>query len=202
MISLSMRTNFPAIARKMDQLPDDIANKAMSRSLNKTVEQGKNAMARTISAEFRVSVGAAKSRLKVERAKFKGQLRLTAVLQATRPAFNGEARGMNMIHFIVGGQPKRTKNGKMRQLSFQIKRGGGRKQIPGAFIATNKRTGGTAVFVREGNERMPIVTKTTIDFPQMFNTKRINEVVRDVMQRNFSSNFDRELKVILQGFVK
>jgi hypothetical protein len=201
---MSMRTNFPAVARQMDKLPDEIANKAMARALNKTVEQGRAEMARTISSEFRVGVGQAKARLDIERARFKGQLRLYAVLEATRPGglYDNDTRGMNLIHFVSGGIPKRPKRGKMRQLGLQIKRDGGRKIIRGAFVATNKKTGGTAVFIREGNERMPIKTLTTIDIPQMFNTKRINEVIRKTMQKRFEANFDRELKAVLQGFIK
>lgn len=204
MIKMSMRNNFPAVARQMERLPEDIANKAMARALNKTVDQGKAEMARAISSEYRVKVGDAKRRLSVTRARFRGALHLEAVLEATRPdgLYGNDARGMNLIHFVVGGQPKRTAKGKMRQLNFQIKRSGGRKQLKGAFIATNKRTGGTAVFIREGKDRMPIATKTTIDVPQMFNTKRLNQAVREVMLKRFATNFDRELKAILQGFVK
>lgn len=204
MIRLSVRNNFPAVARQMDRLPDQLANKAMVRALNKTVDQGKTEMARAISSEFRVKVGDAKRRLSVTRARFKGVLHLEAVLEATRPGglHDNDARGMNLIHFVVGGQPKRTAKGKMRQLNIQIKRSGGRKQIKGAFIATNKRTGGTAVFIREGKDRMPIATKTTIDIPQMFNTKRLNQAVREIMLKRFSTNFDREVKAILQGFVR
>lgn len=205
MITINIRTNFPEVAKRLKALPEEIANKAMARTLNSTVEQGRTQMARTISAEFRVKVGDVKRRLYVERARFKGKLKLSAVLEAKRPNGlygNDERRGMNLIHFVVGGIPKRTKSGSMRQLGFQIKRTGGRKQIPGAFVATSRKTRGTAVFIRVGKTRFPIETKTTIDIPQMFNTRRINQAVREVMQQNFSKNFDREVRVILQGFVK
>lgn len=204
MIRLSIRHNFPDVARQMNRLPERVASKATVRALNKTVDQGKAEMARVISSEFRVGVGDAKRRLSVTHARFKGTLQLEAALEATRPAglYGTDARGMNLIHFVVGGQPKRTTKGKMRQLSIQIKRSGGRKQLKGAFIATNKQTGGKAVFIREGKERMPIATKTTIDIPQMFNTKRLNQAVREVMLKRFATNFDREVKAILQGFVK
>ena len=223
MIKLSIRNNFPAVARRLEKLPEEIANKAMARALNKTVEQGRTQMARTIAEEFRVTVGDAKRRLIIERASFRGALRLRAALQAQRPGGlhgNGE-RGMNLINFAeksitLAAARKRIKAGeggsyslrngatvhKALQVQFQIKRSGGKKVIPGAFIATNKRTGGTAVFIREGKSRYPIKTLTTIDIPQMFNTRRINQVVRQVMLEKLSSNFDRELRAILKGFVK
>lgn len=204
MIKISLRTNFPEVARRLEQLPDDIANKAMARALNKTVEQGRADMARAISDEYRVGVTAAKKRLNVERARFRGELKLWASLQATKAGglYGNDERGMNLIHFMTGGVPRRTKKGAMRQISFQIKRSGGRKQIKGAFVAANKRTGGTAIFIREGKGRMPIKTLTTIDVAQMFNTKRINLVIRQTMQAKFAANFNRELKAVLQGWVK
>lgn len=205
MITINIRTNFPEVAKRLEKLPDEIANKAMARALNQTVDQGKTQMARVISEEFRVKVGDVKRRLYVDRARFKGTFKLSASLMATRAAGlhgNDDWRGMNLINFLAGGIPKRTKTGKLRQVGFQIKRSGGRKIIPGAFVATNKKTGGTAIFIREGKGRMPIKTLTTIDIPQMFNTRRINQVVRDVMQQNFTKNFDRELRAILKGFIK
>lgn len=203
MISLNLRNNFPAVARAMERVGNDVGNKAMVRALNATVRQGKTAMARQISKEFRVTVGQAKERLDVGYARSKGALRFAAELMATRPGgLHGNAyRGMNLIHFVTS-LPTRNKKGKMGQLKFQIKRTGGRKIIPGAFVATNRKTGGKAVFIREGKSRMPIETLTTIDIPQMFNTKRVNEVIRKIMLDRFDINFQRELRAVLKGFAK
>lgn len=201
---ISIKTNFPEVARALDKLSDDIGNRAMVRAMNATIKAGRSDMAKGISKEFRVTQAQAKDRLDVDYARVKGGFKFYASLSATRPRglFGDDYRGMNMIHFVVGGQPRRTKKGVVRQLNFQIKRTGGRKQIKGAFIATNPKTGGKAVFVRAGKARYPIETKTTIDIPQMFNTKRINSVVRQVMLTRFQTNFDRELRVVLQGWVK
>lgn len=202
MITISLRNNFDKVIRELDTLPEEIANKAMARALNSTIDYGKLQMARTISEEFRISVTEVKKRLDIQRARYRGQLRLYVSLQATRSGFNGDSRGMNLINFVSGGIPKRKKNGAMRQLGLQIKRSGGRKVIPGAFVATNKRTGGTAVFIREGKERMPIRTLTTIDVSQMFNTKRINESVRSAMLDKFEPALQREIGAVLRGFLK
>lgn len=201
---ISIKTNFPEVARALDRLSGDIGNKALVRAMNATIKAGRSDMARGISKEFRVTQAQAKERLDVDYARVKGGFKFSAELSATRPLglFNDDWRGMNMIHFVVGGQPRRTKKGVMRQLNFQIKRTGGRKQIKGAFIATNPKTGGTAVFVRSGKARYPIETKTTIDIPQMFNTRRINDVVRQAMLARFQASFDRELRVVLQGWAK
>ena len=198
MISISIRHNLPAVAKQLDQLSRDVGDVAMRRALNKTIVQGETAMARAISKEFRVKVGEAKARLQVKRATAKGVLQLQVSLSATKAV---KGRGMNLIHFAMAA-PKRTRKGTLRQMKFKIKRAGGAKTIKGAFVGTNRKTGGTAVFIREGKTRMPIKTLTTIDIPQMFNTKRINKAVREVMLDKFSANFQREVRVVLKGFAR
>lgn len=201
--TISIRNNFPAVSAALDRVATDVGNKAMVRALNATVTQGKTAMARQISKEFRVTVGQAKDRLNISYAKAKGGWRFEATLEATRPGglHGNDYRGMNLIHFVTK-IPTRNKKGQLGQLQFQIKRAGGRKSIKGAFIATSRKTGGRAVFVRQGKDRMPIETKTTIDVPQMFNTRRINSVIRTVMLQRFDANFRRELRAVLKGYAK
>lgn len=202
---ISIRTNFPQVAAHLDRMAKDIGDKALVRALNETVRQGKTAMARQISKEFRVTVGQAKDRLDVEYAKTKGGgLRFSASLMATRPGGlyrTSDWRGMNLIHFVTS-LPTRNKKGKLGQLKFQIKRQGGRKSIKGAFVAINRKTGGRAVFIREGKSRMPIKTLTTVDIPQMFNTRRVNEVIRTVMKDRFEINFQRQLRAVLKGYAR
>lgn len=213
--SISIRHNFPEVARKLLVLGDDIGNKALVRALNKTIDQGKTEMARGISKEFRISVGTAKDRLSVTRASAKaGSVRFEAKLEATR---RGQGRSMNLIHFVersvsLAQAKKRMRAGeggthtlrtggtvqKALQIRFQIKRTGGQKMIKGLFIGNDGRT----VFQRVGKERFPIKAVNTIDIPQMFNTQRINSIVRQVMLTRFRSNFDRELRVVLQGWAK
>lgn len=201
---ISIRHNFPEVAARLDRLSLDVGNKAMERALNATVRQGRTEMAREINQEFRVKVGVAKERLSVTYAKTRGgAYRFYAELLAKRARglHGNDWRGMNLIHFVTS-EPRRSKSGKLGQLKFQIKRKGGGKTIPGAFIATNKKTGGRAVFVRSGKERIPIETKTTIDVAQMFNTRRINSAVRAAMMKHFQKNFQRELRAVLKGYAR
>ena len=198
---ISIRTNFPKITAQLDRLAQNVGDKAMVRALNKTVDQGKKEMARKISQEFRIDRATAEQRLAVRRASVKGgALRFQAFLEATR---RGKGRSMNLIHFIenkvtLADAKRRRKAGDLNQLRFQIKRTGGKKMLPGAFIANKGRT----VFMRVGKERKPIVAKNTIDVGQMFNTRRINSVVREVMLKKFNANFQRELRAVMKGYVK
>lgn len=198
---ISISTNFPQVIEQMNRLSQQVGDKAMVRALNATVKQGKTEMARKISKEFMIDKATAEGRLAVRYASVKGgTLRFQALLEATR---RGKGRSMNLIHFIekkttLAEAKRRRKAGDLAQLRFQIKRTGGKKMLPGAFIANNGRT----VFIRVGKERKPIKALNTIDVTQMFNTKRINSVVREVMLKRFDANFKRELRSVLKGYVK
>jgi len=215
-ISIDIRTNFRDVARQMDRMAADVANKVMARALNKTVDQGKKEMARSISQEFMVTRKQANDRLRVQRASTRGSMQVSVSLSASRAAGK---RSMNLIHFVEKsislsqarkrmkageGGSQRLRSGGVTQKALavrvKVKRGGKAKILEGAFIATNKRTGGTAVFMRQGKDRMPIEAKSTIDIPSMFNTRRINEAVRRVMLQRFEANFQRELRTVQQGW--
>lgn len=202
MSTISIRNNFPEVAAELNRLGGAIGNKAVVRALNTTIDQGKTQMARQISQEFRVSVGTAKDRLKVYKASARnGAFRFVATLQATQ---KGPGRSMNLIAFVTRGKVSKAsakRSGRTDlagQLQFQIKRGGGKKSIKGAFIANQGRT----VFIRTGKDRLPIKALNTIDIQQMFNTRRVNKVVKQVMLDKFPANFQRELRAVLGGFAK
>jgi hypothetical protein len=198
---ISIRNNFPKVAAQLERVGADVGNKAMVRALNKTVEQGKTEMARSISREFNISIGKAKDRLDIQRASAKGgALRFEAVLEATK---RGKGRSMNLIAFVeskvtLAEGRRRAKDGTQNQVRFQIKRTGGKKMIKGAFIGNDGRT----VFIREGKSRLPIKALNTIDVPQMFNTKKLNALVRAVMLKRLDANFKRELRSVLRGYIR
>jgi hypothetical protein len=201
MTVITIKDNFPAVAAQLKRLADDVGNKVLVRSLNATIDQGKTQMARTISQEFRIAVGAAKDRLKVSKANAKqGGIGFEVSLEATR---KGKGRAMNLIAFVenkttLGEARKRGKKGTQSQVYFQVKRTGGKKFIRGAFIANKGRT----LFIRTGKGRLPIKSVSTIDIPSMFNTRRINTTVVKVMRDRFEKNFSRELNVVMQGYLK
>ena len=194
-ISLSIKHDWPDLQRKIDRQRKDIADKAMARALNKTIDQGRAEMARRIAAEYRIKISDVRQRLAITRARKQGKaLELTVSLEATRA---GKGRSMNLIAFHTGGG-RVLKSGKRQQLRFKIRRDGGNKQITGAFIGNKGRT----IFIRDGKSRLPIKAVNTIDVLQMFNTKRINLAVREALLASLEFNFDRELRVVLGGYAQ
>lgn len=213
--TINILHNFPEVVLKLGTLEESLGNKVMARAVNTTIQQAKPRMASQISKEFRVSVGDAKARLDTSKAISKGgEFSLEATLSARNKA---KGRSMNLIAFVekfvtLAQARKRIKGGeggvhklrnggqvqKALQLRFQIRRNGGKQVIKGAFIGNKGRT----VFIRQGKERTPIEGVSTIDIPNMFNTKRINQVVVKTMIERFQSNFHREFRAVAQGWVK
>jgi len=201
MITINIRNNFPEVARRLNEVGRQVGDKAMVRALNKTVDQGKTEMARKISQEFNVTRDTAKQRLAVRYASVRGgALRFQALLEATR---RGRGRSMNLIHFVeksvsLAEAKRRRKSGDLAQMRFKVKRTGGNKMIKGAFIGNKGRT----LFIRTGKARLPIKALNTIDIGQMFNARRVNDIVKAVMLKRFDANFTRELRSVLRGFAR
>lgn len=206
MITINIRHTFPDVAKRINELPDEIANKAVVRALNATVRKGQSVMARQISKEFMVTQAQARRTLELRYARAsKGVLKLEAALLSENRSNRAQGRALNLIRFVeqqvsLAEAKRRRKGGTLNQLRFKIKRSGGPQTMTGAFIAHNKKTGGTAVFTRESAKRYPIKARTTIGFGQMFNTRRVSDVVRQVMLDGFRANFARELRGVLKGF--
>jgi hypothetical protein len=184
-MQLSLSHDFPRVAAKLDQLRDDIANRAQASMLNKAGDQGKTASVREISQEYAVSAKYARDRITVSRATFKqGRYEMEVTIRAG----NGRKRAANVIAFSA----RKTSRG----LTVKIKRTEGRKVIKGAFIGNKGRT----VFERVGAKRLPIKPVQTIDVPQMFNARRIKGRILQVIMDRLPGIADNEIAFYVKRF--
>ena len=185
-MKLTIRHNFPEVQRQLDELHRDVAAKATASALNKTVAQAKTAMSREIRDEFNLSASTVNQSLFINRARAKGGLfSLEASLSSiSKPG----KRSLNLAHFAA----RQTAKG----VSFKIKKGGPRKTIPGAFLINNGKT----VMIRTGKSRLPIEARQTIDVASMFNTKRINAKVVQMIEAKFPAIFENEAKYFTDRF--
>jgi hypothetical protein len=197
MIQISVRADFKDVQRKIDALSSDLQRKVVPAALNKVAAKAKTEMTRQIAAEFNIQSSDVRSRLRVTRAS-----RKLSDWYATLDPFASARRGrsLNLIRFVeksvtLAEARRRKKSGTANQLRFQIKKTGGKQQITGAFIANKGRT----VFVRLGNERLPIKALSTIDVPQMFNTRRIASAVVSRIEREMRVEFDRAISAAVAG---
>ena len=178
---LTISTNFPEVERALDQLRADIADRVRVRSVNRTMEQARTAMSREIRQDYALTASYVRERLTLSKAVFRGG-RLTVEATLSGSGSRRGSRAANVIAFDA----KQVKAG----VSVKIKRNGGRKVIAGAFVGNKGRT----VFRRTGKKRLPIEPVQTIDVPQMFNSKRVNQAVIRVIEQRFPEVFARELK--------
>jgi len=180
-----IKTNFPDVQRALKDLQADVARKATASALNKTVALAKTAMSREIRAEFVLSAGKVNEALRINRARASGgQFALQASLES--PSKRG--RSLNLANFAA----KQTAKG----VSFKIKRAGKRQLIPGSFLINSGKT----VMIRVGKRRLPIKALQTIDVAQMFNTKRINAKVLQLIEQRFPDVFANEVKFFTAKF--
>lgn len=185
-MQITIKTNFPEVQQQIAAMQKDIAEQATARALNRTMEQAKTAMSREIRSEFVLPAATVNQSLRISRARFKGgNINLEASLSSISE--RGK-RSLNLAHF----QARQTSKG----VSFKIKKGGPRKTIPGAFLIN----GGKTVMIRVGKKRLPIKALQTINVAQMFNTKRINARVVQVINDRFPTIFTREAKFYIDRF--
>lgn len=195
-MKLTISTNFPDVTTAMATMREDIARQALARAMNRTLDQARTRMQREITSEFNVSAGYVRERLTVRRAFAGSRIEISAELIGGK----GKKRAANIIAFVersvtLAQARKRAKDGTLQVLRVKVKRGS-TKPLPGAFIGNKGRT----VFRRVGKKRLPIEPVQTIDVAQMFNTRRINEVVLATINARLPEIFEREAAFYLQRF--
>lgn len=184
-MQINISTNFPQVARQLAALQQDIGNKAVASALNKTVAQAKTAMSREIRAEFNLPASTVNQALRIQRASAsRGRFQLSAALES--PAKRG--RSLNLARFAA----RQTRKG----VTFKVKRNGPRQLIPGSFLIN----GGKTVMIREGKARLPIKALQTIDVAQMFNTRRINAKVVQLIEARFPGIFANDVRFFTAKF--
>ena len=195
------------VQRWADDLVNDKVERAKQRAINKSTEQGRTAMVRAITSEYNITATKVRSALHVVRARVVGR---RYVMEAH--LFAVGKRGVNLINFmekpVTAAQIKKRikageggtyqlRNGatmnKALQLRFKIKRVGAKVVIPGAFLGNKGKT----VFIREGKDRLPIKALSTLDIPQMFNARTVNEAVLRKIKEVLPHNMVHEIKFAL-----
>ena len=200
MVMLTIKTDFNDVQNRLNKLSNDLQKRIIPAALNKTIAKANTSMVREITSTYNIKAAEVRARLRVIRAS-KDFKKWKAILDP----FAGGKRGraMNVIKFaekkitLAEGR-RRAKSGTADQLRFQIKKAGGKKTIQGAFIGNKGRT----IFERTGDARLPIKPVTTIDVPQMFNTRRINAVVVKRINDELAIEFDRAIRASMTGSIR
>jgi hypothetical protein len=190
------------VKQRLARIPRDLAPKVIQPALNKTAEKGQAEATRAITSEYAVKATDVRNSISLRKAK-DGQLQ--AIIEVFgSPSKRG--RSMNLIRFLAiaqsRGRASRVRGKKVtkneiaavgRQLGFLIRRAGGIKTIPGAFIGNKGRT----VFIREGKSRLPIKALQVIGFSQMFSSRKIIQRVVNRINESLPVEIDRAMKRLI-----
>lgn len=188
-MQLTIKTNFPQVQAQLDRLQKDVGELALARAITRTLEQGRTQVVRSITSEFNVKAKDVRETLRIQAASRKGgSFRIEGFLESR----SKRGRATNLIRFGA----VQTKQG----VRVKIKRGGPSKVIKGAFIANKGNSAGGTVFQRVGKDQLPIKAIQTIGVQQMFNAKRVKEVVVKLLETKFPEVFEREARFYIERF--
>ena len=180
-MQISLKTDFADVFQRLRGIEAEIGDKVLARTLNRIANTTRVEAIRKITDEFNIARPKVDERVKVIGARpVAGKLSVTVYV-----AQRGRKRAINIIAFRSGRVVKSAGGG----VGVKVLRRGSRKIIPGTFIANQGRT----VFRRVGKERLPIKPVSAIDVPQMFNTRRIKDLLIDNMKANFRKEVERQL---------
>lgn len=177
MIQLSMQSNIREAIAHIDALSAAVQDKATLRAINRTVDAVATEANREIRKVYRIKARDVSRAITKQRAHKRQAVMTGAVII--------RGRGLNLIDF--GARQNR------RGVAVRVLVSGPRKTIPGAFIATNTRTGFRGVFRRVGRERYPIVNLRSVSLPQAVRNKVVQSAIRKAADATFLKTFNQQL---------
>lgn len=204
MISVRLQGTAEVQAR-LSTLSSGMQAKVIGPAINKVAEKARAEIARAIPETYAVKPAEVRSSIRLSNAR-------SGSLQATIEVFGSArkvGRSLNLIHFLAAAQiagkavkvrgaraNKKQLAALQNQLGFLIKRGGGLKTIPGAFVGNKGRT----IFIRTGKARLPIEPVQVIGFSQMFASNRIRDRILAKIKADLVIEVDRSIaRLMAQG---
>ena len=191
-MQISITSTFPAVIAKLKQLPPQVGARALKRSLDRTMVTARKDMSDAIYKEY-----AFRNKKDVNEKLFVQKPRVSPgglQIEASLYSRSKRGRSLNLVRFVIGD---RTKNRRTGQIKLRIKRNGGIKTIPGAFLMPSKKGGSMFLARRVSKARLPIEPLQTIDIPQMFNKRTLKARVVRTIEATLGRRFDAEAKFYL-----
>lgn len=177
MIELRMSSNSKSAMADIEAIIEGIQDKATLRAINRTVDAIATQANREVRKVYKINAAVVAKTISKQKAFMK-----QAVM---RGAVTFKGRGLNLVDFTA----RQTKKG----VSVQVTVAGGRKTIPGTFIATNTANGFRGVFRRVGVSRYPIKNLRSISVPQAVRNEAVDAAIRKVADSTFKKTFDQQM---------
>ncbi|MEC0092497.1 phage tail protein [Paenibacillus macquariensis] len=179
---IEVKEDLKAVKGSLKQM-DKAVQQAVLSSINRATQRAKTETGRKVREKYIVKQKEVVETLRIKKAKGKS-------LQAT---LTSKGHSIPLIKF--GVSPKRRLKRAPKVLQAAVFRGGAKKPIPGAFIAT---TGShTGVFERLGKKRLPIKEMRGPSVPSMAGNQEVREHIQKVygeeMEKRVPHELDRTL---------
>jgi len=157
------------------------AERSMVRAINRAILGARTTAVKLVRRRYRVTARAVKKTMTLRRAT---RSRLEASVKSVAPRVPLFAFGPRPNQPGTGGKGKPT-------LRVGVKRKGGRKPIPGAFVVRL----GSAVHVasRKGKDRLPLEKAYGPAVPQMLGVASVTREVEKVAQERLAARLEHEI---------
>ena len=180
MPSLQVKLDIDPVLRSLDRLGIQLAEKAITRSLNKTINSVKTDASRKVREELTLLDKDVKRDLAVRRAR-RGGLEAAVVVSV---------RATGLIKF----RARQTARG----TTVQVKRKGGRQRLPHAFIA-KMPSGHRGVFTRrKGVSRLPINELFSTSVGKFLGDERVLSQIGEAAQERFTKELSSQVDFLLR----
>lgn len=209
-----------ALQKKLIKTASDLDTKAKAMAINKTAEKARAEINRVIPQEYAVKAAEVRNAIDLRRANGRELRAVISIFGSARR----RGRSLNMIHFLAAiqaaGRAVKTRGSKAKkadlksianQLGFMVRRDGGLKKIPGAFIGNAGRTifrrvAGTVMDSRskyEGTKHgQKIEPMQVIGFSQMFSSQKITDRIMRKIAADFPVEAQRAADQVMRGIWK
>ncbi|MDU0332544.1 phage tail protein [Paenibacillus sp. 3LSP] len=171
---LEIKDNLKQVNQSLKQM-DKAVRQAVLSSINRSTQRAKTEMGRKVREKYIVKQAEVVKTVSIRKAKGKA---LSATLTS---------RGYTIPLIRFGVTPKKQLKKAPKVIKAAVFRGGAKKPIPGAFIATVGSHLG--VFKREGKKRLPIRELRGPAVPSM----AVNDEVREHVQSVYADEMQKRL---------
>lgn len=200
MFELNVKIDVASQVSRLNKLRDTLGDEVLADTLNRTMQGARTKMVENITRTYNIAPSRVRLKLVLLKAS-RARRTYTATLLGNERGAKG--RSLNMKAFLTNKTTRIQKRAARLQkafggrvvpvLQFQVIRGGGSKQVPGAFIIRGGKFGGEPVFIRDDrpgswNGIRPL---QTIDVPQMFEAHKVQDPVQAWIRENFARLFEQ-----------
>lgn len=200
-------TGLDEVQKQIGRLSSEMQQgKALSAAINKVASKAQVEIRRTVTERYQIRADEVRGSLNLQSARSGNPADITAIINIFG-SLSKKGRSLNMAHFLAAvqaaGRAVKVRGAKgtkkqlaalEKQIGFAIKRGGGIKTIPGAFVGNKGRT----IFMRTGPGRLPIKPVQVIGVSQMFSSKAIVNRIMDKITADMDVEVKRAVDMILE----